>query len=208
MKTERCYIPKRIRDRKEIALIADGKTEQWYLAQMRKEENIPITIQPELPTKRTLKEELQKVYQCLEKGYDHVFWIIDLDVVNHSQKEDNNWHFLANSIEEINSSDITKVTIVLNNPCLEFWYILHYKSTSRSYQTFTQLKADLNKYLPNYDKSEKYYVNLYKHLRDRLPQAVQHAKQLPSPQRPYNKESFKVALCDMYKIVEYLHIID
>lgn len=49
---------------------------------------------------------------------------------------------------------------MINNPCLEYWYLLHFRKTNKFYDAFEpELKADLRKIacMENYEKSESFY---------------------------------------------------
>ncbi len=49
---------------------------------------------------------------------------------------------------------------MINNPCLEYWYLLHFRKTNKFYDAFEpELKADLRKIacMENNEKSESFY---------------------------------------------------
>lgn len=70
-----------------------------------------------------------------------------------------------------------------NNPCFEYWHLLHFKQTSKYYRTFDALKKDLMVFLPDYDKSQKYYTkehqDIFLKLKDHLRTAIKNARLLP-----------------------------
>lgn len=67
----------------------------------------------------------------------------------------------------------------MNNPCLEFWFLLHYEQTLKYFATYSDLKKELNKHLPDYQKTEKYFKNsrqdIYQHLKSNLATAINNA---------------------------------
>lgn len=90
-----------------------------------------------------------------------------------------------NKIERINeTTGMTeqRIIVMINNPCLEYWFLLHFEPTSRSFSTCDEATARLKRYLPDYAKTQAYYTaqnrDIYLKLRSRLPDAIANAKQL------------------------------
>ena len=206
MKKNNRHIPEHIAKRGPcVALVADGETEQWYFKGMKQTENLTCTIKPEFPEPKTIEAEFEKVQELVHSEYDYIFWIVDVDVVNKEGK----WHVLVDSINACEQRDDLKekVCVILNNPCLEYWLLLHFKQTTKYFSNYSTQKKELLKTakLQDYEKSEKYYLSknsLYKRLRSELPQAVQHAKMIA----PFNGEQPHQALCNMFKVMEYFNI--
>lgn len=147
-----------------IAVIADGKTEKWYLesvkAHYRHDSLKGIRIEPQLPQKKQIEELVNMAKGKVQEGYPTVILIVDFDEI------------LANDCEFVrfkqfyqvysgseHSSWMNNVLLVVNNPCLEYWYLLHFKQTDKFYNTYTDLKKDLLKQLSDYDKSKDYYCS-------------------------------------------------
>lgn len=67
----------------------------------------------------------------------------------------------------------------MNNPCLEYWFLLHYKQTTKFYEDGNSLISELKRIpeLKDYDKNETYIKSLYKKLESRLPDARKNAKE-------------------------------
>lgn len=61
-----------------------------------------------------------------------------------------------------------KVMFIETNPCTEFWFLLHFlpNVVCRRYESYDQLLPELQKYMPGYEKTKRYFIrtNLYKHL--------------------------------------------
>ena len=57
---------------------------------------------------------------------------------------------------------------VETNPCTEFWFLLHFlpNVVCRRYESYEQLLPELQKYMPGYEKTKRYFIrtNLYKFL--------------------------------------------
>ena len=67
-----------------------------------------------------------------------------------------------------NSFYAGKVMFVETNPCTEFWFLLHFlpNVVCRRYESYEQLLPELQKYMPGYEKTKRYFIrtNLYKFL--------------------------------------------
>ena len=63
---------------------------------------------------------------------------------------------------------VGKVMFVETNPCTEFWFLLHFlpNVVCRRYDSYEQLLPELQKYMPGYEKTKRYFIrtNLYKYL--------------------------------------------
>ncbi|MFY9591901.1 MAG: RloB domain-containing protein [Bacteroidales bacterium] len=89
------------------------------------------------------------------------------------------------------------VVVIVNNPCLEFWFLLHFKKTSKYYDTCAEAKTELKKYLKNYEKTRKFFTkqgdDIYLKLKPRLKIAVENSIALGN----YDKKNPKKAMCEM-----------
>lgn len=207
MKKNNNHIPKRIAQRGPcVALVADGETEQWYLRGMKQTEKLTCAIKPEFPDSKTIESEFEKVQELVRSEYDYIFWIVDVDVVN----KENKWSVLVEKVNACTQNDDLKekVCVIFNNPCLEYWLLLHFKQTTKYFPNYKILEKELKKTekLRDYEKKEKYYLSpnntLYGRLKAELPAAIQNAKLLPS----FDSEQPNQALCNMYKVMEYFKV--
>jgi len=196
--------------KQRYAIVIDGQTECWYFQTLKQYEKLNIDIRPKLPTKTKLKEQFEEVKEYREQGYDKVIWLIDFDVVI---KEENERRKGSNSILNqlrtylAYANKHTAVEIYINNPCLEFWYLLHYEQTSKFYSNCTSALNQLkNKHLKDYEKSKRYYKNprndIYTRLRKMLPTAINNAQRLGD----FDINAPQTAKAEMYKIFQLLNI--
>jgi len=65
-----------------------------------------------------------------------------------------------------------QVNIAISNPAVEYWFLLHFENTNRSFQNADQLCNVLRKYIPEYNKSKSVYLLI----RDRMEIALSRAK--------------------------------
>lgn len=163
--------------RKTYAIIVDGETEMWYLQMLKRNEPVSgISIQPELPKKKSLKDQYEAVK--INAGiYDTSVWVLDLDVVIQ----------VPGALKELEGyiRDFKKfknVHVLINTPCLEYWFLQHVKNTGAYYSQCEAVTGELKKYDPlkDYEKSEKYFVqsrlDIYRRLKPHLKTGLTNAK--------------------------------
>jgi len=196
---------KKILPRKKsiFSFVVDGECEFWYLQMMKdNEKSLNINLLPEIYKKKTLEEQYQRVIE-LAKESKKVFWIIDFDVINKETKE----------VKQGQKNKLTKfkeyylkikrhsnVEVIINNPCFEFWILLHFCYTNRFYENYKKLLPDLQKYLSDYDKTEKYFMksipDIYKRLKPNLQTAITNAQKSGN----FDFENPETGVAEMYKL--------
>jgi hypothetical protein len=188
-----------------ISIIVDGDTEVWYFQMMKKEETFPgkVDIKPELPKKKKLKEQFEMVRDN-SRIYDKVYWVIDFDTIQKEDREQQGQRIqdFNKYLRELEGCD--NVEVFINNPCLEFWHLLHFKNTGKYFSVCDSAQAELIKELPDYKKSMKYYKqqpnNIYKRLKPNLSEALKNAGTLGA----FDKENPQKAKAEMYRLFEAL----
>lgn len=194
--------------RETIAILGDGECEFWYFQMLKRHEfQAPFAIKPELPAKSTLKAQFQRAVE-LSGEYDQVYWVVDLDVV---LEEDRTWTKGGQSpLNEFNnmkgllSKKHPNVQILINNPCLEYWFLLHFEKIRGGFSHCDAVRKALLKHLPDYDKNKKYFTqgtDIYQRLRPLLPEAIARSKAIGNwnPELPYSP------VAEIGALVEKLH---
>lgn len=169
-----------------IAVVVDGQTESWYLAMInRNEPDVKFRIKPEIPQKKSLAEQFDKVVS-LAADYDEVVWIVDLDVVLKETREAKLGERKAidvfDNMKERLESGYKNVTVIINQPCIEFWLLLHFEDTKAPFQNCDQAEERLKRHLSDYSKSQKYYTkegnDVYLKLKELLPTALSRSQKM------------------------------
>jgi len=177
---------KSIPRKKTYSIIVDGDTEVWYFNMLkRNERHLKISIKPELPKRKKLSEQYHYVCSAAE-NYTKVFWVVDFDTIlketkdTRKGKETPLQEFQKYRNKLANKYD--NVIVIINSPCLEFWTLLHFKFTSKFYPLCDNCISDLKKYLPDYEKTQKYYTkendDIYLKLKPYLKTAIEHSERL------------------------------
>lgn len=158
-----------------VAVIIDGQTEQWYIEQIKVGYRPTLTkslkITPELPQKKTVKELFSIAKGLIEQEYTKVFLILDLDEILKNPNELKNFKAQYSNYTKPSGKNkwMEKLTVIVNIPCLEYWYYLHFHKTTRFYPDYNSLISDLKKcsLLNDYEKPSIYYnktPNIYQTL--------------------------------------------
>lgn len=92
-----------------------------------------------------------------------------------------------------------KIYVIVNNPCLEYWFLLHFENLGRTYKNCGDVTTKLKRYLPGYDKSARYFKkkdnDIYIRLKPYLRTAINNAKALGS----FEKENPEKGMCEMHE---------
>ncbi|WP_268036521.1 IS66 family transposase [Algoriphagus sp. PAP.12] len=141
------------RGKPKVAVVVDGETEAWYLTMLnRNEPSSKFQIKPEIPQRKSLSEQYEKVDR-LSKDYDQVIWIVDMDVILKETREARRGH--PRPLEEFlkymsHLNSISNVTVIINQPCIEIWFLLHFEFTQASFNDCVSAESRLKKYLKDY----------------------------------------------------------
>lgn len=189
-------------------IVVDGETEKWYLDLMKEKKGLRhIRINPELCKKRTLKEQFNVIEENLSV-YQSIIWIVNFDVILKESAETKKgekpklaefWEYY----EKLRA--YPAIRILINIPCLEFWYLLHLKNTGKYYASYHELEKEF-KHTPldGYKKTEKFYKqsanDIYTKLEPYLEDALHRARHLGE----VDPEDMEKGKAEMYKLFDLL----
>lgn len=198
------------RARTTISIIVDGKTEVWYLQSLRDEEYLGnLTIKPDLPGNGGVDEQFEMVREHAEI-YDQVIWLLDLDTVMKENREGREgisaFQKLKNQMQEL--GEMENVRVLINTPCLEFWFLLHESRVGSYYDSCKSVARRLtnSRLLPDYKKTERYFknsrTNVYQRLKPHLGSAIRNARALGN----FDIDNPQVAKAETFRLFEMLGI--
>ena len=194
------------------SFVVDGKCELWYLQLLKQHEKLNaknINLEPKLPQKKKLEDQFNLAVKLSEES-EKVFWVVDFDTILKETREAKKgsktslqeFQELHNKCDKNNNN----IIVIINNPCLEYWFLQHFEQTSRYYETYSKIEKPLKKHLPDYEKTEKYYKNsrqnIYQKLKPHLPVAISNAEKL----KEFNFENASTGTTYTYKIFNELNI--
>lgn len=172
-----------------VAIIVDGHTEKWYIEKVKKYylPGKPISIEPKLPSQKKVDDLFKLAEDLAKKEKDKILVIIDLDTVSNNDKEWQKFSQLYQKYKRVKTEQtaqnswMKKIEVLINNPCLEYWYLLHFINTTVFHTNYNGLEKELKRdnRLPTYDKSGDYYnssPDIYKRLEKKLQIARDNAR--------------------------------
>ena len=189
----------RLKGSNTFAFVVDGDTEVWYLQMLkRNERELTINIEPKLPSKKSISEQFNMVTE-LAQNYTKVFWIVDYDVIAKETREakkgvETTEQLFIRLKEKVEKTE--NVVVIVNNPCIEFWFLLHFENTTKLFTDCDSAEKQLKKHIKDYEKTRKYFTkqdnDIYLKLKDNLTDARENSKKLK-----FNKHNTNKATCEM-----------
>lgn len=188
------------------AIVVDGKCEVWYFQMLKRfEKDLSININPTIATNLDLTRQIKIIKNYLtEENYDiyeKIFWVVDFDVIEKESKT--KFEIFKIFYDYIQNKHPQKVVVIINNPCLEFWFLLHYKDTSKPFSNCEQAEKELKKFkeFESFEKTQNYFVNgkdIYKRTKENLETAIRYSKKLGR----FDIENPYKTVCEMWKFFE------
>ncbi len=181
-------------------IIVDGQTEVWFFnAWKNRLENVNFDIFPQLAQRTRLEKQYEYIEEQKEY-YDKIYWIVDLDVILRQHLLEKFRLLYERAVQKGGK----RIVILVNNPCLELWFLLHFKFTERKFSNCDEVEKELKKFLPEYEKSEKFYIktdtDIVERIEDgkKLIKAIKNAKKLGD----FDFDNSDKTIAEIYKLVE------
>lgn len=109
---------------KGIAIIGEGETEWFYFESLRIACRYPFKVAPDFPRHSDIHHILKLVDSYLNKQYDYVVCLFDMDRLFRYPSE---MQLYQRAKKKYNAKKYAgKVMFVETNPCTEFWFLLHF----------------------------------------------------------------------------------
>ena len=192
-----------------FAVVVDGETEYWYLEMLKRNEpNILFDITPKILQKKNIDQQYKSVTELSEEEYDKVFWIVDLDVLLKEEREKKNntssLQKFLNYWQQLLKQE--KVVVIVNNPCLEYWFLLHFEKTTKIFTTCIDVEKEVSRHLKGYQKTQKFFKksnnDIYKQLKPHLKTAISNASALGN----FDTQEYVSAMCEMPLLFKELQL--
>jgi len=191
------------KERKSVLIVCEGrKTEPIYFKMLLKKirltmadvEVVHRNPAPISVVNCAVKLKKERVVAANQKGslkveYEKIYCVMDVDKHESLSRAINKAY--ANGIE-----------VVLSNPCFEYWYILHFVKTGKSFHNGGEVVSELKTHYSTYSKSDE---TIFGVIYPQTPKAIRYAKQVLKEQHQNNKDLTKCnPATHVYKIVEFL----
>ncbi|MBF0487139.1 MAG: RloB domain-containing protein [Nitrospirae bacterium] len=180
---EKRRIEFRSKHKEVILIISEGKkTEPYYFDSLREhlglnKESVRIPKNYGGNDPKTLvgiaEEEFKRELKKSPPGYDRILVVFDKDT--HAS-----YDAAKDMISKLNKKYKDKFKAITSVPCFEFWLLLHFKYTSKPYQSNKKsvcdcVTDDLKKYIPDYDEGSR---DTFENTKNHLDNAFDHAEKL------------------------------
>ena len=134
-------------------IIGAGITEQWYFTHLKALRGYRVKIRPRFFGTETAAGLDKKIEEVLrDEGI--AICVFDADVSTWNETECKKLAALQKKYEG-NAS----VLLCDSMPSIEYWFLLHFKHTTRHFGTSKAVVKELKKYIPQYDKTEQFLGN-------------------------------------------------
>jgi hypothetical protein len=201
---------RKIQTKQAFAVVVDGETEYWYLQMLKQNEpDVLFNITPKILQKKNINQQYELVTELSEEEYDKVFWIVDLDVLLKEEREKkgntSSLQQFLNYWQQLSKQN--KVVVIVNNPCLEYWFLLHFQKTNKVFTACAGAEKQVSQYLKDYEKTEKFFKksnnDIYKQLKPYLQTAVSNATALVT----FDTHNHSEAMCEMPLLFQALQLL-
>lgn len=191
---------------KSIALIGEGETEWFYFDSLRIACRYPFKVAPDFPQHSDIHHILKLIDAYIDKQYDYIVCLFDMDRLYQFPSE---MQLFQRAKKKYSSKKYAgHVLFIETNPCTEFWFLLHFlpNVVVRSYDSYEQLLPELQKYMPGYEKTKRYFlrIKLYNYLIENgnLSRAIQNSEKLC--QLCLKNPEDRIAYSQVYRVFELL----
>jgi hypothetical protein len=136
------------------AVLGDGQTEQFYLKHLKTLKGYNYKIYPSLFDDIKIDIVEIKIDELLSGGCDQIIYFTDYDTIVKQGKQAE----FKNLKKRL--KDIPEVMICESMPSIEFWFLLHYKKTTREFNNAETVCHELEKFINSYSKAKLFLQNV------------------------------------------------
>lgn len=187
--------------KKSIAIIGEGETEWWYFENLRVACRYKFKVAPDFPQHSDIPHMAKLAEDYVKRETDYVVCLVDMDRLLRVPAE-------MATYQKLKKKSSRNVVWIETNPCTEFWFLLHFlpQISTKRYETCEDVLPDLQRYMPGYEKTVRYFRNnnLYNYLTEHgdLQRAIDYAKELSrlSEKTPEDR----IAYSQMHKVFELI----
>ena len=143
-------IENRIQKRRSVTLIGEGITEQYYFTHIRTLFGYQYTIKPYYFSVTSLVEMDKKIAEAIHDG-GYAIAVFDADVASRNEAE-------KKKLETIRKKYVNKKNVLLCDSLtsIEYRFLLHHENTNRFFMNSAATEQELRKFIPDYEKKEKF----------------------------------------------------
>ena len=187
-----------------VLCFCEGETEKVYLTCLKKDryKNVHIELKPQISNadfEKTFKDIKHQLAKPKKTNYKYIFYVLDMDAI-YNQNQIDEYNRQKERIKSLVQAK-ERLTIIESRPCIEFWFLLHYKNTDKCFVNCDEIIVELCKYIPEYCKNQNYIASLYEKLKDKLETARQNSEAICKKERVDNED---YSYTQMHKLIQIL----
>jgi hypothetical protein len=122
--------------------------------------------------------------------FDYVWCVFDVE--EHGKN--------ASLARALNMAKDNEIPVALSNPTFEYWLLLHFEKTGRSFSNGKEVNKFLRKHIPRYEKGFVCDAGLL----EKHPTAIKHAREIERAQWHGQDRLQRNPSTDVYKVAELL----
>lgn len=122
-----------------VAIVGEGKVEKTYFEQLWQHESIDYTVKSYLPKNSSIEAIVDRGVDLLKAEFDTVFCVFDMDKIYRDSSIYRKYWGLKAEFQH------DRLIFIENNPCIEYWFLLHFEDSTRHFDTDAQLLSQLRK---------------------------------------------------------------
>lgn len=136
--------------KKGIAVLGEGRTEQYYLKHLKERMGYKYAIRPYLFDSISLNTAERIIDDLLNEEYGLIVFFTDYDtIVNQSNQ-------VAFNQFQTKYANHRNVLICESMPSIEYWFLLHFVMTTKEYVNADQVMVDLRNHIPEFGKNIRF----------------------------------------------------
>ncbi len=170
--------------KKRIIILCEGETEAAYFEGFRNSEKTSLNdykFEIQVPVSQSPTGLVKEAINIINDSYKEnpvyqAFIVFDKDQVQDLQQAFDTVEKFNTKITKLEKTLNPPITILYSAVCFEYWLLLHYQDSCRSFNCCEEVIKELKKYYPKYEKSKEVRKKLYEHFKLKLQTAIDHAK--------------------------------
>lgn len=135
-------------------IVGAGITEQHYFTHLKSILGCQVKVRPRYFGQEDIYQLTKKIEDVLKEG-GKVIAVFDADVALWREDEKAKLNELKKKYEKN-----TNVILCDSLPSIEYWFLLHFADIHRLFPNSENVTRELRKYIPNYDKTDKFLSNI------------------------------------------------
>ncbi len=173
-------------------IIGAGITEQHYFKHLQSLMNWRMKVRPRYFGSEDINTIEKKVNAVINEEEGFAVCVFDADVAKWNET------YKAKMGKFIDKYRKNKNVLICKSlPSIEFWFLIHFKDTNKSFPTSASVIEELHKFIPSFDKSDSFLSNKswVKDLIGKMELACERAKKYESSEGSYS---------EVYRVIELL----